>query len=89
MTDRIKVERASVELLRDAAERMLSRPKNRAKGIPTETVVQLVRMAQDELDEVLEAVRNERGTDAVRAELGDAAAVVALALWRFSMDQSA
>lgn len=80
--NRTDVETAAVLLVGTHAQRQLGLPKNRAKSIPTETTEQLVRMAQEELDEVLHAIRSRRGTDAVLAELGDAAAMIGLAMWR-------
>ena len=80
MTTRIDMEAAAVALASAAAARQLALPKNRSKGVPTETPAQLVRMAQDELDEVLHAMRSGRTPYEVESEIGDAVAVCALLL---------
>lgn len=72
MTDRIDMEQSSLILGHEAGRRALAR--NRHKGIPRESVAQLIRMSQDEADEVLHALRAERGDDAVMYEIGDAIA---------------
>jgi NTP pyrophosphatase (non-canonical NTP hydrolase) len=77
--NRHDLETAAVLLVGKLAARQLGLPKNRAKGTPTETPAQLVRMAQDELDEVLHALRTGAPIGDVLAELGDAAAFIGLA----------
>lgn len=72
---------ASALLVR-CVRHVLSQPKNRAKGIPTESPEQLLRMAQDEIDEALHALRCGRGVMAALTEIGDAGAYLAMAAWR-------
>ena len=86
MNERINVESIALVSLGTWARRQLGLPKNRAKLIPEESITQLIRMAQGELDEALHALRSGRGTTAVLEELGDAAAFVGLAMWRATED---
>lgn len=80
MTARIDMEQSALILGHEAARRALVR--NRHKGIPNESVAQLIRMSQDEADEVLHALRADRGDDAVMDEIGDAIAYLYIAAWR-------
>lgn len=87
MIDRREVESIAVASLQRWAGRQLALPKNRLKGLPSESVATLIRMAQQELDEALHALR-ERGPDAVLEELGDAAATIGLAMWKVGVENA-
>ena len=76
---RTTLESAAVLLVGTLAKRQLALPKNRGKGCPSEPPEVLLRMAADEIDEVLHAIRTRRGTAAVLAEIGDAVALLGLA----------
>lgn len=84
---RIDVEAAALLLLRVHAKRQLGLPKNRAKGVPTETLGELVNLADGELNEVRVAVRTGQPTHDILSELGDVAAFVGLAMWRAMEDE--
>lgn len=84
VTGRRAVERAGLALLLRHARAELR--ANAHKGVPTETPERLLRLAQDEIDEVLHAIRCGRGLAAVLSEIGDAAAYLALAAWAATKD---
>lgn len=87
MTTRLELEVAATASVAEWTRRQLAQPKNRLKGLPSESVATLIRMAQQELDEALHALR-ERGPDAVLEELGDAAATIGLAMWKVGADNA-
>ncbi|NCZ71193.1 MAG: hypothetical protein EBY80_13735, partial [Actinobacteria bacterium] len=74
MTTRLDLETSALLLLTKSVQRQLALPRNRRKGVPTQDVATLLRMAQDEIDEALHALRSGRGDAAVLEEIGDAAA---------------
>lgn len=78
---RLTMEHEAKAILAMCVRHVLSQPRNRAKGIPTETPEQLLRMAQDEIDEALHALRCGRGVMAALTEIGDAGAFLAMAAW--------
>jgi hypothetical protein len=80
--NRIDIETTASATLAELVRQQLAVPKNRRKGIPTEDVPQLLRMAADEIDEALHAHRCGLGLAAVLAEIGDAGAFLAMAAWR-------
>ncbi len=82
MTDRLDVEACAVLAVGVLARCRLAQPKNRSKGVPVETVRELVDLARVELDEVVDALDRGAPKLEVLAELGDVAAFVGLAAWR-------
>jgi hypothetical protein len=79
MVNRLVVERAGLALLLWHSRTELR--ANRSKGVPTETPERLLRLAQDEVDEALHAIRSGCGLSEVLSEIGDAGAYLALAAW--------
>lgn len=77
---RLDCESSSLLLLSTWARRVMMREKNRAKGVPSESVEELIVMAQKELDEARDAIEENAPTDDILAELGDAAAYIAFAM---------
>lgn len=80
MTTRLDFEQSAATLLDIYVRKVLRR--NGAKPVPDQTVEQLLRLATDEIDEALHAIRSGRGTEAVLCEIGDAGAYLAAAAWR-------
>lgn len=77
---RIDCESSSLLLLSTWARKVMMRPKNRAKGVPSESVWMLLGMAREELFEASDAIYSKAPTDDILAELGDAAADIAFAM---------
>ncbi len=86
MTTRIDMEQAAATLLDVYVRRVLK--TNRHKPVATETPEQLLRLAADEIDEALHAMRTGRGTEAVLREIGDAGAYLGLAAYRYLRGQA-
>jgi len=82
MITRIEMESSVVLLVGVLTRQRLRVPKNRDKGVPGESVRELLGLAQAEIAEAIEAVECGHGIDAVLAEIGDAAACLGLAAWR-------
>lgn len=81
MSARLDMEQSAATLLDVYVRRVLK--ANRWKGTPTQTVEQLLRLAADEIDEALHAIRTGRGTEAVLREIGDAGAYLAFAAYQY------
>jgi hypothetical protein len=81
MTSREDLETAVLLLVGKAAERALSKEKNRAKGVEVPWFGACVVAMDDESEEALEAMAS-GDMDAVIDELGDVIACAGLALWR-------
>lgn len=77
---RIDCESSSLLLLSTWARKVMMRPKNRAKGVPTQSILELLRMAWHELSEARWAITDDAPTDDILAELGDAAAIISFAM---------
>ena len=77
---RIDCESSSLLLLSTWARKVMMRPKNRAKGVPTQSILELLRMAWHELSEARWAISDDAPTDDILAELGDAAAIISFAM---------
>ena len=77
---RLDCESSSLLLLSTWARKVMMRPKNRAKGVPSESVEELIVKARKELTEAREAIEEDAHTDDILAELGDAAAYIAFAM---------
>ncbi len=80
--ERLVAEREAAEAARDLASRQLALPKNRAKGVPTESARELLKMAVVECYEALDAMDEQAGDDRILAEIGDAVAFLGLAAWK-------
>ena len=78
--ERLNCESSSLLLLSTWARKVMMREKNRAKGVPSESVMELIEMAHDELTEALWAIEDGDPTDDILAELGDAAAIIGFAM---------
>lgn len=78
---RIDFEQSAATLL-DVYVRKVLRLNGR-KPVPSESTEQLLRLASDEIDEALHAIRTGRGTEAVLREIGDAGAYLAAAGWQY------
>ena len=77
---RLDCESSSLLLLSTWARKVMMRPKNRDKGLPSESVEELIVMARRELTEARDAIEESAPTDDILAELGDAAACIAFAM---------
>jgi len=77
---RIDCESSSILLLSTWARKVMMRPKNRAKGVPTQSILELLRMAWHELSEARWAITDDAPTDDILAELGEAAACISFAM---------
>lgn len=82
MTSRLDMESASLLLLVTWARKVMTRAKNRAKGVSHESVGVLIGLAHAELDEASQAIAAGEDMETIAAELGDAAAYIGIALWR-------
>lgn len=78
--ERLDFESSSLLLLSTWARKVMMRPKNRAKGVPTQSILELLRMAWHELSEARWAITDDAPTDDILAELGDAAAIISFAM---------
>lgn len=78
--ERLDCEASSLLLLSTWARRVMMREKNRRKGVPEESVEELLAMARAELSEARCAIEENAPTDDILAELGDAAAIIAFAM---------
>lgn len=77
---RLDCESSSLLLLSMWARRVMMREKNRDKGVPSESVEELIVMARKELSEARDAIEENAPTDDILAELGDAAAIIGFAM---------
>ena len=77
---RLDCESSSLLLLSTWARRVMMREKNRDKGVPSESVEELIVMARHELSEARWAISGSAPTDDILAELGDAAAIIGFAM---------
>lgn len=82
MTSREDLETAVLLLVGKACERALSKPKNRAKGIPDGTLRDCLCNVADETNEAWSAFTHDEGMDRIVDELGDIIASSGIALWR-------
>ena len=81
MGDRTADEQRAASALRREVLRVLSRPKNRAKGSWSHhTQLELIAHARTELDEAEAAIKAGESLERIESELGDAGAFIALAL---------
>lgn len=78
--ERLDYESSSLLLLSTWARKVMMRPKNRAKGLPDESILKLLRMAWHELSEARWAISGSAPIDDILAELGEAAACIAFAM---------
>ena len=78
--ERLDCESSSLLMLSTWARRVMMREKNRDKGVPSESVEELIVMARHELSEARWAISGSAPTDDILAELGDAAAIIGFAM---------
>lgn len=79
---RLDMEKSSGLLLAKLVQQQLAQPESRAKGVPTEVAMILLRAAKDDVWDASDWIECGVAPDEVLAKIGKAGAFLAMAAWK-------